>query len=164
MLICASSDIIGGHLYFQRNALTKAAVIFHIVAPKILGKATTALSEGLLGKITGRGEIDFGYIGKILLIVVCLHVVSFIFSTIQGFTMSGITQRICYKLRKEITEKINRMPMKYFESRTHGEVLSCITNDVDTFGNGFNQSATQIITSVTTMIGVFIRMITIALL
>lgn len=139
-----------------------ASAIFHIISPKVLGKATTALSEGLMGKITGSGEIDFGYIGQILLTVLLLYGISFVFSTVQGFTMSGITQKLCYKLRKEISEKINRMPLKYFESRTHGEVLSRITNDVDTFGNGFNQSVTQLITSITTMIGVVVMMLTIS--
>lgn len=139
-----------------------AGTVFHIVGPKVLGKATTALSEGLMGKITGTGEIDFSYIGTILLTVLGLYGISYVFSLIQGFTMSKITQTLCYKLRKEITEKINRMPLKYFESRTYGEVLSRITNDVDTFGNGFNQSVTQLITSVTTMIGVVIMMLTIS--
>ena len=136
--------------------------IFHIVGPKILGKATTALSEGLMGKITGSGGIDFDYIGQILLTVLGLYVVSYFFSLIQGFTMSTITQKLCYKLRKELSEKINRMPLKYFESRTHGEVLSRITNDVDTFGNGFTQSVTQLITSITTMIGVVVMMLSIS--
>ncbi|MBR3534935.1 MAG: ABC transporter ATP-binding protein [Oscillospiraceae bacterium] len=138
------------------------SAVFHIISPKILGKATTALSEGLFGKITGSGEIDFGYIGKILVTVMCLHGVSYIFSVVQGYTMSTITQRLCYKLRREIMEKINRMPLKYFESRTHGEVLSRVTNDIDTFGNGFNQTVTQLITSVTMMIGVLIMMLTIS--
>ena len=138
------------------------SAVFHIVGPKILGKATTALSEGLFGKITGSGGIDFDYIGKILLTVLGLYLISFLFSTIQGYTMSTITQRLCYKLRKEITEKINRMPLKYFESRTHGEVLSRITNDIDMFGNGFNQSVTQLITSITTMIGVVVMMLSIS--
>lgn len=136
--------------------------VFHIVSPKVLGKATTALSEGLFGKITGSGGIDFSYIGKILITVLCLYGVSYIFGLVQGLTMSTITQKLSYKLRKELTEKINRMPLKYFESRTHGEVLSRITNDVDTFGNGFNQSVTQLITSVTTMIGVVIMMLSIS--
>lgn len=139
-----------------------ASAVFHIVSPKILGKATTSLSEGLMKKITGTGGIDFSYIGKILLIVLALYAASFLFSLIQGLTMSSITQRLCYKLRKDITEKMDRMPLKYFESKTYGEVLSRITNDVDTFGNGFNQSVTQLITSVTTMIGVVIMMLTIS--
>ena len=136
--------------------------IFHIVGPKILGKATTALSEGLMGKIIGSGGIDFNYIGQILLTVLGLYTVSYFFSLIQGFTMSTLTQKLCYKLRKEISEKINRMPLKYFESKTHGEVLSRITNDVDTFGNGFTQSVTQLITSITTMIGVVVMMLSIS--
>lgn len=135
---------------------------FSVISPKVLGKATTALSEGLVAKITGTGGMDFDYIGKILLIVLGLYGVSCIFSLVQGYTMSTITQKLCYRLRKEIVEKINRMPMKYFESRTYGEVLSRITNDVDTFGNGLNQSITQLITSVTTMIGVVIMMLTIS--
>lgn len=138
------------------------SAVFNIASPKILGKATTSLSEGLMGKITGTGGIDFSYIGKILIWVLCLYVVSCVFNLIQGLTMSTITQKLCYKLRKELTEKINRMPMKYFESRTNGEVLSRITNDVDTFGNGFNQSVTQLITSLTTMIGVVVMMLTIS--
>ena len=139
-----------------------ASAIFSIVGPKVLGKATTALTEGLMNKIGGTGGMDFHYIGKILLIVLTLYGISCIFTLIQGYTMSTITQKLCYRLRKEIVEKINRMPMKYFESRTYGEVLSRITNDVDTFGNGLNQSITQLITSVTTMIGVFVMMLTIS--
>ena len=138
------------------------SAVFHIVSPKILGKATTALAEGLMGKIAGSGGIDFDYIGRILMICIGLYIVSFVFSLIQGYTMSSITQKLCYKLRKELSEKINRMPLKYFESKTHGEVLSRITNDVDMFGNGFNQSVTQLITSVTTMIGVVIMMLSIS--
>lgn len=138
------------------------SALFSIISPKILGKATTALSEGLMGKITGTGGIDFSYIGKILVSVLCLYVISCAFNLIQGLTMSSITQKLCYKLRRELTEKINHMPMKYFESRTNGEVLSRITNDVDTFGNGFNQSVTQLITSLTTMIGVVVMMLTIS--
>lgn len=135
---------------------------FNIVSPKVLGKATTKLAEGAMSKIAGTGGMDFDYIGKILLTVLALYVISCIFNLIQGYTMSTVTQKLCYRLRKEIVEKINRMPMKYFESRTYGEVLSRITNDVDTFGNGLNQSITQLITSVTTMIGVVIMMLTIS--
>jgi ATP-binding cassette subfamily B protein len=138
------------------------SAVFNIIGPKILGKATTALSEGLAGKIAGTGGIDFSYIAKILILVMCLYGVSLVFGILQGVTMSTVTQKLCYKLRKQLTEKINRMPLKYFESRTNGEVLSRITNDVDTFGNGFNQSVTQLITSVTTMIGVVVMMLTIS--
>lgn len=135
---------------------------FAIIGPKVLGNATTALAEGMMNKIAGTGGMDFKYIGKILVIVISLYGISCIFTLIQGYTMSTITQKLCYRLRKEIVEKINRMPMKYFESRTYGEVLSRITNDVDTFGNGLNQSITQLITSLTTMIGVLIMMLTIS--
>ena len=139
-----------------------ASATFSIVSPKILGKATTKLAEGLMSKISGTGSIDFGYIGKILIIVLVLYGISSLFNLVQGFTMSTITQKLCYRLRREIVEKINRMPMKYFESRTYGEVLSRITNDVDTLGNGLNQSVTQLITSLTTMMGVVIMMLTIS--
>ena len=130
--------------------------------PKILGKATTALSDGLMAKIGGTGSIDFTKIGRILLFVLALYLGSAIFNFVQGWIMTGITQKICYRLRKEISEKINRMPMKYFESRTYGEVLSRITNDVDTLGMGLNQSVTMLITSVSTLIGVFIMMLSIS--
>ena len=138
------------------------STIFNVAGPKILGKATTALSEGLMAKIGGTGSIDFTKIGKILLFVLALYLGSAIFNFIQGWIMTGITQKICYRLRKEISEKINRMPMKYFESRTYGEVLSRITNDVDTLGMGLNQSVTMMITSVSTLIGVFIMMLSIS--
>ncbi len=137
------------------------STVFSVIGPKILGKATTALSEGLMAKIRGTGGIDFTYIGKILLFVLGLYLLSALFSFVQGWIMTGVTQKICYQLRKEISEKINRMPMKYFESRTYGEVLSRITNDVDTLGQGLNQSITTIITSVATLIGVFIMMLSI---
>lgn len=139
-----------------------AATIFNVAGPKMLGKATTALSDGLMEKIQGTGGIDFSKIGWILAGVLCLYGLSAVFSAMQGWIMTGITQKVCYRLRKEISEKINRMPMKYFESRTHGEVLSCITNDVDTVGMGLNQSITQIITSITTLVGVFIMMLSIS--
>lgn len=138
------------------------STVFNVAGPKILGKATTALSEGLMNKIQGTGSIDFGRIGTILLFVLGLYLMSALFSFIQGWIMTGITQKVCYQLRKEISEKINRMPMKYFESRTYGEVLSRITNDVDTLGQGLNQSITTIITSVATLIGVLIMMLSIS--
>ena len=138
------------------------STIFNVAGPKILGKATTALSDGLMAKINGTGSIDFTKIGRILLFVLALYLGSAIFNFIQGWIMTGITQKICYRLRKEISEKINRMPMKYFESRTYGEVLSRITNDVDTLGMGLNQSVTMLITSVSTLIGVFIMMLSIS--
>lgn len=138
------------------------STVFTVVGPKILGKATTTLTEGLMAKIQRTGSIDFGKIGSILLFVLGLYLLSAIFSFVQGWIMTGITQKVCYQLRKEISEKINRMPMKYFESRTYGEVLSRITNDVDTLGQGLNQSITTIITATATMIGVLIMMISIS--
>ena len=138
------------------------STVFNVVCPKVLGKATTALSEGIMNKITGNGGIDFTYIGKILLFCLGLYVLSVAFSFVQGFIMTGITQEVCYRMRREVSEKINRMPMSYFESRTYGEVLSRITNDIDTMGNGLNQSITQLITSVSTVIGVIVMMLTIS--
>ncbi len=138
------------------------STVFNVVCPKVLGKATTALSEGIMNKITGNGGIDFTYIGKILLFCLGLYVLSVAFSFVQGFIMTGITQKVCYRMRREVSEKINRMPMSYFESRTYGEVLSRITNDIDTMGNGLNQSITQLITSVSTVIGVIVMMLSIS--
>jgi len=138
------------------------STVFNVVCPKVLGKATTALSEGIMNKITGNGGIDFTYIGKILLFCLGLYVLSVAFSFVQGFIMTGITQKVCYRMRREVSEKINRMPMSYFESRTYGEVLSRITNDIDTMGNGLNQSITQLITSVRTVTGVIVMMLTIS--
>ena len=135
--------------------------VFSIVGPKILGKATTELFNGLVAKVQGTGGIDFGKIGQILLSVMALYVVSAVFSLIQGFVMTGISNDVSYSLRKEISQKINRMPMKYFESRTYGEVLSRVTNDVDMLQQGISQSITQLVASVTTMIGVLIMMISI---
>ena len=138
------------------------STVFNVVCPKVLGKATTALSEGIMRKINGIGGIDFTYIGKILLFCMGLYLLSVLFNFTQGIIMTGVTQKLCYKMRKDVSEKINRMPLKYFESRTYGEVLSRITNDIDTMGNGLNQSITQLITSVSTVIGVFIMMLTIS--
>ena len=138
------------------------STVFNVVCPKVLGKATTALSEGIMRKINGIGGIDFTYIGKILLFCLGLYLLSVLFNFTQGIIMTGVTQKLCYKMRKDVSEKINRMPLKYFESRTYGEVLSRITNDIDTMGNGLNQSITQLITSVSTGIGVFIMMLTIS--
>ena len=138
-----------------------AGTTFSIVGPKILGKATTELFNGLVAKVQGTGGIDFEKIGQILLSVMALYLVSAAFSLIQGFVMTGISNDVSYSLRKEISQKINRMPMKYFESRTYGEVLSRVTNDVDMLQQGISQSITQLITSVTTLIGVLIMMIAI---
>ena len=142
--------------------IAACSTVFSVLGPKVLGKATTGLAEGLMAKVAGTGGIDFSYIGKVLLFVLGLYLLSSVLSFVQGWIMTGITQRICYRMRKEITEKINRMPMKYFESRTYGEVLSRITNDVDTLGQGLNQSITTIITSVATLIGVLIMMLSIS--
>ena len=136
---------------------------FSIVGPKILGKATTALFEGLVSKVTGEAGagIDFNYIGKIVISLLVLYIISALFSLVQGFAMSGIAQKVSYNMRKEISEKINRMPLKYFDSKTHGEVLSRVTNDVDTISQTLNQSMSQLITSMTTLIGVLIMMFSI---
>ena len=135
---------------------------FNIIGPKVLSKATTELFNGLVSKVSGIGGIDFDKIGSILLILLGLYVISACLSFIQGWIMTGISQKLSFRLRKEISEKINRMPLEYFESRTVGEVLSRITNDVDTLGQSLNQSVTQLITSVTTIIGVLIMMLTIS--
>ncbi|MDO4312632.1 MAG: ABC transporter ATP-binding protein [Eubacteriales bacterium] len=136
--------------------------IFNIVGPKILGKATTEIFNGLVSKISGGAGIDFDRVGKILVGLLGLYVISAVFSFIQGYLMTGISQKMTYRLRKEISEKINRMPMSYFDKYTHGEILSRITNDVDTLGQSLNQSATQMITSVTTIIGVLVMMLSIS--
>ena len=139
------------------------STVFTIVGPKILAKATDELTAGLMRIITGAAEgIDFGYIGKILLILLVMYLVSAAFSFCQSWIMSGLSQKMCYDFRRQISEKINRLPLAYFEKRTVGEVLSRITNDVDTLGQSLNQSITQLITSITTMIGVLIMMLTIS--
>ena len=138
------------------------STIFTIVGPKILGNATTEIFNGLVGKLSGGNGIDFVKIGQILLMLLALYIVSAIFSFIQGFTMTGISQKITYKLRNDIAEKINKLPMKYFDTKTHGEVLSIITNDVDTLSMNLNQSITQIITSICTIIGILVMMLSIS--
>ncbi|HDA5278811.1 TPA: ABC transporter ATP-binding protein [Clostridioides difficile] len=136
---------------------------FSIVGPKILGKATTKIFEGLVSKVSGGNVgIDFNAIGKILTFLLCLYLISALLSFIQGFIMSGISQKVSYNLRKEISAKLDRLPMKYFDTKTHGEILSRITNDIDTLNQSLNQSMTQLITSVTTMIGVLIMMLSIS--
>ncbi|MBV4430890.1 ABC transporter ATP-binding protein/permease [Clostridium tyrobutyricum] len=138
------------------------STIFSIVGPKILGHATTKLFKGVMAKISGTGNIDFNYIGKIILLLVVLYVISALFGYIQGWIMSGISMKVTYKFRKDISEKINRMPLGYFDRTNHGEVLSRVTNDVDTLSQTLNQSLGQIITSVTMVIGVLIMMISIS--
>ena len=135
---------------------------FNIIGPKILGNATTEIFNGLVSRVSGGDGIDFGKVGRILLSALSLYVVSAALSFIQGYIMTGISQKMTYRLRKEISEKIGRMPMKYFDRMTHGEILSRITNDVDTLGQSLNQSATQVITSVTTIIGVLVMMLSIS--
>ena len=133
---------------------------FSIVGPRILGDATTEIFEGLVSKISGTvgGGINFAKLGGILLFLLGLYVVSAVFSFLQGIIMTGVSQKISYHLRKEISEKIDRLPMKYFDKMTHGEILSRVTNDVDTVSQSLNQSMTQIITSITMVIGVLIMM------
>ncbi|MDO4452348.1 MAG: ABC transporter ATP-binding protein [Lachnospiraceae bacterium] len=138
------------------------STVFTIVGPKILGDATTEIFKGLVGKVSGGKGIDFDKIARILLTVMTLYAVSALFAYIQGFIMTGVSQKLTYRLRKEISEKINRMPMNYFDTKTHGEVLSRVTNDVDTLSQSLNQSATQVITSFTTIVGVLIMMLRIS--
>ena len=140
------------------------SAIFSIIGPKILGKATTKLFEGLVNKVSGieGAVIDFDYIGRIIILLVGLYLISAIFSFIQGYIMSGVAQKISYNLRKEISLKINKLPLKYFDKLTHGEVLSRVTNDVDTVSKTLNQSLSQIFTSFTTLIGVLIMMLSIS--
>ncbi|MDY6152533.1 MAG: ABC transporter ATP-binding protein [Terrisporobacter sp.] len=139
------------------------SVTFSVIGPKILGKATTEIFNGLVSKVSGNGTgIDFDAIKRILITLILLYVVSAVLSFIQGFIMSGISQKVAYNLRDELVKKINRLPMKYFDTRTHGEVLSRFTNDIDTLAQSLNQSLTQIITSVTTLVGVFIMMLSIS--
>ncbi|MEY7999710.1 ABC transporter ATP-binding protein [Clostridium sp. Mt-5] len=138
------------------------STIFSIVGPKILGKATTKLFEGVMAKISGTGNIDFIYIGRIIVLLAVLYGVSSLFSYVQGWIMSGVSMKVSYKFRKDISEKINRMPLGYFDKTNHGEVLSRVTNDVDTLSQTLNQSLGQIITSVTMVVGVLIMMLTIS--
>ncbi len=147
--------------FFLMFVFAVAGTVFNIVGPKILGKATTELFNGLVAKISGTGGINFQKIAGILLWTMGLYVISALFSFIQGFVMTGISNDVTYNLRKDISKKINRLPLNYFESRTHGEILSRVTNDVDTLQMSLNQSMTQLITSVTTLIGVLVMMLSI---
>lgn len=139
-----------------------ASTCFSIVGPKVMGKITTKISEGLQAKILGTGGIDFDAIFKIVALLIGLYVVSSLFSFIQGWLMSGISQKMSYRLREDMAKKINRLPMSYYDTCTHGEVLSRITNDVDTLGMSLNQSITQLITSITMLVGIFIMMLSIS--
>ncbi|MEZ3485464.1 MAG: ABC transporter ATP-binding protein/permease [Lachnospiraceae bacterium] len=138
------------------------STVFNIVGPKILGKATTELFNGLVGKVSGGAGIDFDKIGRILLLLLGLYVCSALFSFIQGYIMTGVSQKMTYRMRREISEKIQRLPMNYFDKISHGEILSRITNDVDTLSQSLNQSATQMITSVATIVGVLVMMLSIS--
>lgn len=138
------------------------STVFSILGPKILGKATTKLSEGILAKVMGTGGIDFDGIFNIIITLVILYSVSALFSYIQGFIMTGVSQKISYNMRRQLSEKMDRMPLKYFDTKTHGEVLSRVTNDIDTIAQSLNQSMSQMITSITTVIGIFIMMLSIS--
>jgi len=131
------------------------STLFMIIGPKVLGNATTKLFEGVMAKIAGTGEIDFKYIGIIISFLLVLYAISALFSYIQGFIMSGVAMKVAYEFRREAFEKINRLPMKYFDKKNHGEVLSYITNDIDVIGQSLSQSITQIVTSVVTLIRIF---------
>ena len=139
-----------------------ASTIFAIVGPKILGNATTEIFNGLISKLSGGTGIDFGKIAGILLTLLGLYAISSLFSIIQGFTMTGVAQKLTYRLRNDLAIKINKLPMQYFDKRTNGEVLSVITNDIDTLSQNLNQSITQIITSICTVIGIIIMMLSIS--
>ena len=148
---------------FAAVAFAVCSVIFNIVGPKVLGQVTTKLFEGLVAKVNGTGDVDFGWIAKTLGFLLCLYLASSACSLIQGWLMTGVTQKICYRMRKEIAAKIAVVPMSYFNGHSKGDVLSRITNDVDTLGQSLNQSVTQLITSVTQIIGVLVMMLSISL-
>ena len=158
------AGVLGPHKFTLAAVILFAvgSTVFSIVGPKVLAKATTALATGFVAKLRGTGGIDFSYIGKVLLVLLAMYLVSALFSLAQHWMMSGLSQKVCYDLRRRISEKINRLPLAYFEKRTVGEVLSRITNDVDTLGQSLNQSITQLITSVTTMAGVLVMMLSIS--
>ena len=148
---------------FAAVAFAVCSVIFNIVGPKMLGQVTTKLFEGLVAKVNGTGDVDFNWIAKTLVFLLCLYLASSACSLIQGWLMTGVTQKICYRMRKEIAAKIAVVPMSYFNGHSKGDVLSRITNDVDTLGQSLNQSVTQLITSVTQIIGVLVMMLSISL-
>ena len=148
---------------FAAVAFAVCSVVFNIVGPKVLGQVTTKLFEGLVAKVNGTGDVDFAWIAKTLGFLLCLYLASSACSLIQGWLMTGVTQKICYRMRKEIAAKIAVVPMSYFNGHSKGDVLSRITNDVDTLGQSLNQSVTQLITSVTQIIGVLVMMLSISL-
>ena len=148
---------------FFAIAFAMCSVIFNIIGPKVLGQVTTKLYEGLVAKVAGTGAVDFDWIGKTLLFLLGLYLASSACNLIQGWLMTGVTQKICYRMRKEIAEKITVVPMSYFNGHSKGDVLSRITNDVDTLGQSLNQSVTQLITSITQIVGVLVMMLSISL-
>ena len=137
------------------------STVFNIIGPKKLGNVTTELFNGVMLKISGQGEIDFDKIADMLLFLIILYIISALLGYLQGFIMSGVSQKLSYQLRKEISEKIHRMPMNYFDTKTHGETLSVITNDVDTLSMSLNQSASQLITSIVSVVGITVMMFSI---
>lgn len=163
-----ANKLMNGYLAKYKIALMIVVIfaigstIFTIVGPKILGNATTEIYTGLVNKLSGGNGIDFGKIGQIAITLLILYMVSAFFSFVQGFTMTNIAQKLTYQLRNDLTQKINRLPMKYFDTKTHGEVLSIITNDIDTLSMNLNQSITQIITAICTIIGILAMMISIS--
>ena len=148
---------------FAAVAFAVCSVVFNIVGPKVLGQVTTKLFEGLVAKVNGTGDVDFDWIAKTLGFLLCLYLASSACSLIQGWLMTGVTQKICYRMRKEIAAKIAVVPMSYFNGHSKGDVLSRITNDVDTLGQSLNQSVTQLITSITQIVGVLVMMLSISL-
>lgn len=155
---------IGRHKFAVLAALVFAvcSVVFNIVGPKVLGQVTTKLYEGLVATVAGTGEVDFDWIGRTLVLLLGLYLASSACSLIQGWLMTGVTQKVCYRMRSEISEKIAVVPMSYFGGHSKGDVLSRITNDVDTLGQSLNQSVTQLITSVTQVVGVLVMMLSIS--
>lgn len=138
------------------------STIFNIVGPKILGNATTEIFNGIVGKLSGGAGIDFSKVASILLTLLGFYIMSAVFGLVQGFTMTSVTQKLTYRLRNDIVVKLNKLPMKYFDKKTNGEVLSIITNDIDTLSQNLNQSITQIITAICTLIGIIIMMLSIS--
>ena len=147
---------------FVAIACAVGSVAFNVMGPRVLGEATTELFRGIAAKVGGTGEVDFALIGRILATVLCIYITSSALSLVQGWLMTGVTQRVCYRLRRQIIEKIDRMPLAYFERVSTGDVMSRVTNDVDTLGQSLNQSVTQLITSVAQLIGVSVQMLSIS--
>lgn len=138
------------------------STVFNIIGPKLMGNATTEIFNGIIAKVNGTGDVNFDALGAILLLLIGFYLISSICSFIQGWLMTGVSQKVSYRLRKELIAKINRMPMNYFDKSTHGEALSRVTNDVDTLAQNLNQSITQLVTSITTIIGVMVMMLSIS--